>query len=162
MIMKSSPCISVICESMFPYDSSSSFIFQQFGLGGDPQASRGHDQSKVLTMQKIEDREITVIFDADKHTAMLWNFRPQQRKVKVCYVNNVLDSIFGGWFTFVKIIVLCFMIPVHLLSFSWKNYVLSAWYQHSWYISEQIGLLSLSLFSVRSFLNNCLQNLSQK
>lgn len=59
------------------------YNLQQFGLGGDPQASRGHDKTKVLTMKRVDDREITVLFDADKHTAMLWNFKPQQRRVKV-------------------------------------------------------------------------------
>lgn len=65
------------------YEQFLFLYFQQFGLGGDPEASRGHDKTKVLTMQRVDDREIKVTFDADKHTAMKWNFRPQQRTVTV-------------------------------------------------------------------------------
>lgn len=56
---------------------------RQFGLGGNPEISKGHDRSKVSTMSKVEDREITVRFNADTHAAMKWNFKPQQSKIKV-------------------------------------------------------------------------------
>lgn len=56
---------------------------RQFGIGGDPSLSRGHDKSKVATMEKVEDREITVQFCANKQAAMRWNFQPQQARMKV-------------------------------------------------------------------------------
>lgn len=56
---------------------------KQFGFGGNPELSRGHDRSKVSTMKKVEDRELTVNFNADKDAAMRWNFKPQQSRVTV-------------------------------------------------------------------------------
>ncbi|KAL4239705.1 Cytochrome c oxidase assembly protein cox11 [Mactra antiquata] len=56
---------------------------RQFGFGGDPKLSQGHDRSKVGTMDVIDDREITVHFTADTHSSMRWNFKPQQPYMKV-------------------------------------------------------------------------------
>ncbi|XP_053392785.1 cytochrome c oxidase assembly protein COX11, mitochondrial-like [Mercenaria mercenaria] len=56
---------------------------RQFGFGGNPELSKGHDRSKVGTMETVEDREIIVTFNADRHAAMKWNFQPQQTKIKV-------------------------------------------------------------------------------
>ena len=49
----------------------------------------GHDTSKVETMTPVEDRLITVRFNADVHSSMRWNFRPQQIQVKVGICNSL-------------------------------------------------------------------------
>ncbi len=54
---------------------------QSTGYGGTVQ--EGHDASKVVTMQKTEDRVIEIRFTADTAATMQWNFRPQQPVVKV-------------------------------------------------------------------------------
>lgn len=54
---------------------------QATGLGGI--VSRGHDTSKVETMQTVPERVIRVRFNADVASSMRWNFRPQQTEVKV-------------------------------------------------------------------------------
>ena len=61
--------------------SPASNVFQATGLGGKP--TLGHDTSKVETMKPVEDRIITVRFNADVHSSMRWNFKPQQIQVKV-------------------------------------------------------------------------------
>ena len=57
-------------------------IFQATGLGGT--VSQGHDTSKIETMQAVQERVITVRFNADVASSMMWNFKPQQIEVKVC------------------------------------------------------------------------------
>ena len=57
-------------------------IFQATGLGGT--VSQGHDTSKIETMQAVKERVITVRFNADVASSMMWNFKPQQIEVKVC------------------------------------------------------------------------------
>ncbi|KAK7484691.1 hypothetical protein BaRGS_00024099, partial [Batillaria attramentaria] len=54
---------------------------QATGLGGT--VSRGHDTSKIESMQKVPERIIKVRFNADVASSMRWNFRPQQTEVKV-------------------------------------------------------------------------------
>ncbi|XP_076456759.1 cytochrome c oxidase assembly protein ctaG-like [Babylonia areolata] len=54
---------------------------QATGLGGT--ISRGHDTSKVETMQAVPERLLTVRFNADVASSMRWNFKPQQTEVKV-------------------------------------------------------------------------------
>lgn len=65
--------------------------FQATGLGG--QAVRGQDSTKVETMTKVEDRLITIKFNADVASSMRWNFRPQQPQVKV---SDIKDAS-SGW-----------------------------------------------------------------
>lgn len=58
-------------------------IFQATGLGGN--TSLAHDTSgKIASLEKIEDRLITVKFNADVASSMQWNFKPQQTEIKVC------------------------------------------------------------------------------
>lgn len=50
-------------------------------------------------MEPVEDRIITVQFNADVHSSMQWNFRPQQMQVKVTTLAFLIDSyieIFRG------------------------------------------------------------------
>ena len=58
------------------------FSAQATGLGGT--VSRGHDTSKLETMQAVPERTIKVRFNADVASSMRWNFKPQQTEVKVC------------------------------------------------------------------------------
>ncbi len=44
---------------------------------------KGHDTSKVETMEPVMDRIIKVKFNADVASSMRWNFRPQQSQVQV-------------------------------------------------------------------------------
>lgn len=53
---------------------------QAYAYGGTTQ---GHDADKVLTMKKVQDRELTIRFNADTASSMTWSFRPQQREIKV-------------------------------------------------------------------------------
>ena len=55
---------------------------QAAGLGG--QAVKGHDTSKIESMEPVQDRIIKVRFNADTASSMQWNFRPQQTQVQVC------------------------------------------------------------------------------
>lgn len=57
------------------------FIFQATGIGGDPKL--GHKTEAVTTMMPVRDRPVTVIFNADRHAAMQWNFKPAQDRVTV-------------------------------------------------------------------------------
>ncbi|KAL8619240.1 Cytochrome c oxidase assembly protein cox11, mitochondrial [Nucella lapillus] len=54
---------------------------QATGLGGT--ISRGHDTSKVETMQSVPERLLNIRFNADVASSMRWNFKPQQVEVKV-------------------------------------------------------------------------------
>ncbi|CAG5114816.1 unnamed protein product [Candidula unifasciata] len=53
---------------------------QATGRGG--QAVKGHDTSKIETMEKVE-RPIVVRFNADVASSMRWNFKPLQTEVTV-------------------------------------------------------------------------------
>jgi cytochrome c oxidase assembly protein Cox11 len=54
---------------------------QSTGYGGT--VKEGHDIEKVETMEKKEDRLLTIRFNADTAAQMRWNFRPQQNTVYV-------------------------------------------------------------------------------
>merc|ERR1711990_481965 len=54
---------------------------QATGLGGD--VKRGHDTEMVATMRKVEDTILEIQFNADTHSSMMWNFKPQQRSITV-------------------------------------------------------------------------------
>lgn len=57
------------------------FVPQASGLGGA--ATAGHDTDLVETMKPVKDRIIKVTFNADTHTSLQWNFRPQQTEIYV-------------------------------------------------------------------------------
>ncbi|XP_008313204.1 cytochrome c oxidase assembly protein COX11, mitochondrial [Cynoglossus semilaevis] len=52
---------------------------QATGLGGA--AVAGHDTSVVETMKPVKERVLKVLFNADTHASMQWNFRPQQTEI---------------------------------------------------------------------------------
>ncbi|XP_064118368.1 cytochrome c oxidase assembly protein ctaG-like [Macrobrachium nipponense] len=54
---------------------------QAYSYGGTIQ--QGHDAEKVETMHKVDNRVITVRFNADTAASMTWNFKPQQSEIKV-------------------------------------------------------------------------------
>ncbi|XP_062916869.1 cytochrome c oxidase assembly protein COX11, mitochondrial [Mobula hypostoma] len=54
---------------------------QATGLGGT--AVAGHSVEQVATMQPVKDRVIKIIFNADVHSSLQWNFRPQQTEIYV-------------------------------------------------------------------------------
>ncbi|XP_054833031.1 cytochrome c oxidase assembly protein COX11, mitochondrial [Eublepharis macularius] len=54
---------------------------QATGLGGSAVAGHGSDQ--IETMERIRDRIVKVTFNADVHSSLQWNFRPQQTEVYV-------------------------------------------------------------------------------
>lgn len=54
---------------------------QATGIGGDP--TLGHKVDNMATMKPIRERPITVTFNADRHAAMQWNFRPSQTRIQV-------------------------------------------------------------------------------
>lgn len=54
---------------------------QASGLGGT--AVAGHDADQVETMTPVKDRVIKITFNADTHSSMQWNFRPQQTEIYV-------------------------------------------------------------------------------
>ena len=54
---------------------------QANALGGE--IRKGHDSSKVATMKSNKERLLTVRFEADTSASMQWNFRPQQKEVKL-------------------------------------------------------------------------------
>ena len=56
---------------------------QQMGLGGSAELARAQNAEKVVGMESIPDRKITVSFAADRHSSLQWNFRPQQDKIVV-------------------------------------------------------------------------------
>lgn len=58
---------------------------QAFGVGGTSgiSAKIEQDTEKIKTMKKIEDRIMTVTFLADTAATMKWNFKPQQKEVKI-------------------------------------------------------------------------------
>ena len=61
-------------------DLTSPPVLQAYAYGGTTQ---GHDADKVETMKKVENRELTIRFNADTASSMTWSFRPQQREIKV-------------------------------------------------------------------------------
>ncbi|XP_071513784.1 cytochrome c oxidase assembly protein ctaG [Panulirus ornatus] len=54
---------------------------QAYSYGGTVQ--EGHNAEKVETMDMVKDRVIRVRFNADTAASMTWNFKPQQREIKV-------------------------------------------------------------------------------
>ncbi|XP_034049204.1 cytochrome c oxidase assembly protein COX11, mitochondrial [Thalassophryne amazonica] len=54
---------------------------QATGFGGTPAA--GHGGDRVETMTPVSDRIIKVTFNADTHSSMQWNFKPQQTEIYV-------------------------------------------------------------------------------
>jgi len=54
---------------------------QATGLGGE--VKRGHDAAQVVHMRKVEDTILEIRFNADTHSSMMWNFKPQQPVVTV-------------------------------------------------------------------------------
>jgi len=54
---------------------------QATGLGGE--VRRGHDTEQVSYMRKVEDTILDIHFNADTHSSMMWNFKPQQPVVTV-------------------------------------------------------------------------------
>jgi len=54
---------------------------QAAGLGGE--LKQGHDTANVPYMRKVEDTILEIHFNADTHSSMMWNFRPQQRHITV-------------------------------------------------------------------------------
>ncbi|XP_069749226.1 cytochrome c oxidase assembly protein COX11, mitochondrial isoform X1 [Narcine bancroftii] len=54
---------------------------QATGLGGT--AVAGHNMEQVETMQPVKDRVIKITFNADVHSSLQWNFRPQQTEIYV-------------------------------------------------------------------------------
>jgi len=55
--------------------------WQSTGLGGEVQ--KGHDSSKVETMNPVKERVIRVRFNADTASSMQWNFQPHQSEIMV-------------------------------------------------------------------------------
>ncbi|XP_015285031.1 PREDICTED: cytochrome c oxidase assembly protein COX11, mitochondrial isoform X2 [Gekko japonicus] len=54
---------------------------QATGLGGT--AVTGHGSDQIETMECIKDRVLKITFNADVHSSLQWNFRPQQTEVYV-------------------------------------------------------------------------------
>lgn len=54
---------------------------QAYSYGGTIQ--QGHNAEKVEIMHKVDNRVITVRFNADTAASMTWNFKPQQSEIKV-------------------------------------------------------------------------------
>lgn len=54
---------------------------QASGLGGT--ALAGHDTDQVATMMPVKDRVIRIMFNADTHSSIQWNFGPQQTEIYV-------------------------------------------------------------------------------
>ncbi|KAF3853043.1 hypothetical protein F7725_013731 [Dissostichus mawsoni] len=52
---------------------------QATGLGGA--ATAGHDTDQVETMEPVKERILKITFNADTHSSMQWNFRPQQSEI---------------------------------------------------------------------------------
>ena len=50
------------------------------GLGGRAEAA---DEDKVKRMKKVEDRKLTIIFQADTQSSLAWNFKPLQHEIIV-------------------------------------------------------------------------------
>lgn len=58
-------------------------VFQSTGKGG--QAILEEAGEKIASMTKVKNRTITVNFNADLNSSMMWNFKPQQPFIKVNY-----------------------------------------------------------------------------
>ena len=54
---------------------------QATGLGGE--IATGHNTEQVAAMRRIEDTVLEIHFNADTHSSMMWNFKPQQSVVTV-------------------------------------------------------------------------------
>ncbi|KAK3908868.1 Cytochrome c oxidase assembly protein COX11, mitochondrial [Frankliniella fusca] len=54
---------------------------QATGLGGEVQV--GHDGSKISSLTKRPERQLTVRFSSDTAAGMMWDFKPQQAQLKV-------------------------------------------------------------------------------
>lgn len=50
-------------------------------MGGTTGA--GHSSEQIERMEPVRDRVIRVTFNADVHSSIQWNFRPQQREIYV-------------------------------------------------------------------------------
>lgn len=61
---------------------SAAFAFAQAtGLGGTTGAGRG--AARIEEMEAVKERVVKVTFNADVHSSLQWNFRPQQSEIYV-------------------------------------------------------------------------------
>lgn len=68
---------------------SAAFAFAQAtGLGGTTGAGRG--AARIEEMEAVKERVVKVTFNADVHSSLQWNFRPQQSEI---YVSGFLPSV---------------------------------------------------------------------
>lgn len=70
---------------------SAAFAFafaQATGLGGTTGAGRG--AARIEEMEAVKERVVKVTFNADVHSSLQWNFRPQQSEI---YVSGLLPSV---------------------------------------------------------------------
>lgn len=56
-------------------------LFQTTGLAGE--IKKGHDSTKLESMQPVKHRMLKVRFNADTASSMQWNFKPHQAEIKV-------------------------------------------------------------------------------
>ncbi|GAB0197688.1 cytochrome c oxidase assembly protein COX11, mitochondrial [Grus japonensis] len=54
---------------------------QATGMGGTTGA--GHGSEQIESMEPVRDRVIRVTFNADVHSSIQWNFKPQQSEIYV-------------------------------------------------------------------------------
>jgi len=54
---------------------------QATGMGGA--VKEGHNTEQVASMRKVEDTVLEIKFNADTHSSMMWNFRPQQNSITI-------------------------------------------------------------------------------
>ncbi|XP_071620477.1 cytochrome c oxidase assembly protein COX11, mitochondrial [Heliangelus exortis] len=54
---------------------------QATGLGGT--TGSGHSSEQIESMEPVRDRVIRVTFNADVHSSIQWNFKPQQKEIYV-------------------------------------------------------------------------------
>lgn len=58
---------------------TSTFNSKAFSYGG----TVGHDTSKVVDMKPVKHRVLKIRFVADTAAQMAWNFKPQQKEIKL-------------------------------------------------------------------------------
>lgn len=56
-------------------------LLQATGLGGTTGA--GHSADQIESMEPVRERVIRVTFNADVHSSIQWNFKPQQSEIYV-------------------------------------------------------------------------------
>ncbi|KAK1881521.1 Cytochrome c oxidase assembly protein COX11 mitochondrial [Dissostichus eleginoides] len=70
-------------QTLLTYIAAAGVVIRPIATGLGGAATAGHDTDQVETMEPVKERILKITFNADTHSSMQWNFRPQQSEIYV-------------------------------------------------------------------------------